>query len=722
MAVNLSPVGGVAVQFFTNSGAVLTGGKIFTYAAGTTTPQATFTNASGSTSHSNPIILDASGRVPSGEIWLTDGFAYKFLLKDANDVLIGTYDNISGINSNFVNFTSQQEIQTATASQTVFTLTTMQYQPGTNSLTVYVDGVNQYGPGASYAYLETNSTTVTFISGLHVGAEVKFTSVQQATSSATSADQVSYLPAGTGAVATNVQDKLRQTVSVKDFGAVGDGVTDDTAAVQAAIDFCVGKRLYFPRGVYLCTATINVVRGIVIYGDGSLLTIVKFDIDAFTDGIVFGTGGGGTAPYEDVQVYNICFEGAIITEPTSDYVRDVVFINSLYKATFNAVQIHGGARNALRIYQSLHTEFYNCRIEDALEDAINITDGVNTTIVLDSCYIRKSGGAGVKTNCLGLTVRSCIFEGIGEIDRASTKTYAPGLYANGGTTFIHDMYCEDVTGHNIFADAGILYVNTGNNQSGAGADTALYAGLFVQGSAVVYLAGAAFTPGGGNKKGVKISSAMTGQVNGMLFTQQICTAASLSSPLQYTNCTYNVANFAALAALTPTTGQTAHTQNSGFEYIYSGSAWVIVNPNQFFGRLYARDSALGIFRTYGKNTTITAGDSDSEIVQFFVEVFNAAVGADNVAALQSGAVIPANSQVAANKTFIPNITGFASGSAQDYLASFNVAFLPSGLGVRANILNAGVVQVVVFNFTTSNITLSNDIKGRVLVTRYRDIT
>lgn len=267
MAVNLSPVGGVAAQFFTNTGAVLTGGKIYTYAAGTTTPQSTYTSGAGNVAWTNPIVLDAAGRVPSsGEIWLTDGSQYKFVLKDSNDVLIATYDNITGINSNFVNFVAEQEIQTATAGQTVFTLTTTEYQPGTNTLSVFVDGVNQYGPGAQYAYIETSSTVVTFVSGLHVGASVKFTTTQTLSGGAINASQVTYNPAGTGAVATNVQAKLRQYVSVKDFGAVGDGVTDDTAEIQAALN--TGFNVFFPPGSYLMSNVNVTTLGQILYGAG----------------------------------------------------------------------------------------------------------------------------------------------------------------------------------------------------------------------------------------------------------------------------------------------------------------------------------------------------------------------------------------------------------------------------------------------------------------------
>jgi hypothetical protein len=248
MAVNLSPVGGVAAQFFTNTGAVLTGGKLYTYAAGTTTPATTFTSSQGITAWTNPIVLDAAGRVSgSGEIWLTDGVNYKFVLKDSNDVLIATYDNVSGINSNFISFTNSQQIITATANQTVFNLS-ISYQPGTNSLSVFVDGVNQYGPGAQYAYVETDSDTVTFVSGLHVGAEVKFTTTQQQGAGVTNASQVTYNPSGTGAVATNVQAKLRESISVTDFGAVGNGTTDDTTAIQNANNAAAAqeKSVFFP--------------------------------------------------------------------------------------------------------------------------------------------------------------------------------------------------------------------------------------------------------------------------------------------------------------------------------------------------------------------------------------------------------------------------------------------------------------------------------------------
>ena len=107
MSVILSPIGGAGWQFFNNDGTVLAGGKIYTYAAGTSTPVATYTTSAGNIAHANPIILDSAGRVPGGEIWLSFGVSYKFVIRDSNNVLIGTFDNIagSGTGANVENYT-----------------------------------------------------------------------------------------------------------------------------------------------------------------------------------------------------------------------------------------------------------------------------------------------------------------------------------------------------------------------------------------------------------------------------------------------------------------------------------------------------------------------------------------------------------------------------------------------------------------------------------------
>lgn len=137
MAVFLSPVGGAGTQFFDNNGNPLSGGKLYTYAAGTTTPQATYTTSVGNVAHTNPIVLNAAGRVSgSSEIWLQFS-PYKFVLKDSNDVTIGTWDNVSGIGAAETvpnNFTGN-------GITFVFTLTNAPYNE--NTMMVYINGVYQ---------------------------------------------------------------------------------------------------------------------------------------------------------------------------------------------------------------------------------------------------------------------------------------------------------------------------------------------------------------------------------------------------------------------------------------------------------------------------------------------------------------------------------------------------------------------------------------------------
>jgi microcystin-dependent protein len=82
------------MQFTTTAGAPLIGGKVYTYAAGTTTPLASYTDNTGATANTNPVILDTRGEAA---IWLSPA-SYKFVLKDSNDVTIWTSDNLGGLN------------------------------------------------------------------------------------------------------------------------------------------------------------------------------------------------------------------------------------------------------------------------------------------------------------------------------------------------------------------------------------------------------------------------------------------------------------------------------------------------------------------------------------------------------------------------------------------------------------------------------------------------
>jgi hypothetical protein len=97
MAVLLSPIGN-GFNFLTTTGLPLNGGFIYTYQAGSTTPLTTYSDSLGTIPNANPITLGTDGRTPT-EIWLTDGYSYKFVLTDSTNAQIATYDNLYGIPS-----------------------------------------------------------------------------------------------------------------------------------------------------------------------------------------------------------------------------------------------------------------------------------------------------------------------------------------------------------------------------------------------------------------------------------------------------------------------------------------------------------------------------------------------------------------------------------------------------------------------------------------------
>lgn len=246
------------MQFFTAAGTLLVGGKLYSYAAGTTTPLATYTDYGGATPNTNPVILDSRGEA---SVWLGSS-SYKFKLTDPTGTEIWTVDNITG-NNNF--------------------------------------------------------TTIL---------------AQLAASSGSSL--IGFIQAGAGATARTVQSKLRDVVSVLDFGADPTGVSDSTSAMQNAHN--TGKLIYYPAGSYKFTSITMSTGGIV--GDGPDQTVLT---PSGTTGnvIVCSSAPNSIGPvFQNFQIQplNTMTSGTLLTIKCSDttqvtsyaYVNNVAFLQNYF--------------------------------------------------------------------------------------------------------------------------------------------------------------------------------------------------------------------------------------------------------------------------------------------------------------------------------------------------------------------------------------------------------
>ena len=148
---------------------------------------------------------------------------------------------------------------------------TLSSAPGSKgNLQIYIDGVYQNKNTFSLA-----GTTVTFTEAPPLNASVEFIIGYSIGSTSGDATGIDFTQQGTGAVTRTVANKLYESVSVKDFGAVGDGVTDDTAAIQLALA-SGAKHIIFPNAIYKIASTLTISRStsdsVLIDGCGSTLS------------------------------------------------------------------------------------------------------------------------------------------------------------------------------------------------------------------------------------------------------------------------------------------------------------------------------------------------------------------------------------------------------------------------------------------------------------------
>lgn len=267
---------------------------------------------------------------------------------------------------------------------------------------------------------------------------------------------VGYNQGGTGAVTRTVQGRLRDSISVKDFGATGDGVTDDTAAIQAAVDYLTdynGGTLHIPYGLYKVTATINIglpqltsfsfiTTRTSELGDPEILANTsianrianqsKSHVDIqFAPGATLVASWSPTVP-EPVLSYNIQEDGSATSTGTinnASIVSAVMIVNGVYK--LDAVSTPQ-SNNLIAIYVSRGCRRVIKPFISGVEHGIISLAGFWTRIT--DVYMWR--GAGI---CLNIALGNAM-----KIDNLSLWYSGKGVVFDGDATEISGIHTQQV--------------------------------------------------------------------------------------------------------------------------------------------------------------------------------------------------------------------------------------------------------------------------------------
>lgn len=360
------------------------------------------------------------------------------------------------------------------------------YQAGTTTpLATYTDESGGT-PNANPVILNSRGEasvwlgTSTYKFKLTTSADVEIWTVDNISSNATFAASsgsslVGFLQSGTGATARTVQAKLRDVVSVQDFGATGNGVTDDTAAIQAALNYLstlpamtgAQGKLFFPRGAYVFSSTLNIPANTHLIGEGVNFATALVPTASFTGSqAVKVDGTTATGGY----AFRITIENITLNCTNFPSGRVPVLLQDCYTIGLRNVYLYNGKGTALVQIKSNATSVLDITLDSCHIFGANTTDAVvgvdiqtgsqvrllNCDVENTATGVKISGSAKVALNSLYAerNIQGVDHQGTaGSLTILSPHVLAP----NAGST------CVTVRGDNCTIIGGRLDGNGGTN-------------------------------------------------------------------------------------------------------------------------------------------------------------------------------------------------------------------------------------------------------------------